>query len=231
MRSSDHLWIVVPIMRCVSDSGVDSLLHEFGARFKGRLALICTKIDDSMKSSSFKDQYPHAAKKLDKIERFLKEAQMKDRRQDEQDLANYRLKFMVNERNQDIANEIYQNRSEHFEEGENGPVFFVSNEHYMWLKGYRESGTGQNLAQLDAATTGIPAVRRYALTIPAQSMWLTLMSHTQHTSTALLKSAAIWSARTNAEHGAELKRIRENSAKVSTIISSFILHTNTHSGH
>lgn len=230
MRSSDHLWIAVPITRCVSDSGVDSILCEFGDRFKGRLAMICTKIDDSMRSDSFKEQYPHAAKKLDKIERYLKEAQMKGSRQEEQDSANYRLKFMINERNQDVANEIYQTKSEHFEEGDDGPVFFVSNEHYMWLKGYRDSGTVQDLAQLDAAMTGIPALRKYALSIPAQDMWLTFMAHIQHNSTAFLKSTAIWAARTNADHGAELNRIKKKSIKASADISLVALYTNIKSG-
>jgi hypothetical protein len=30
MRSSDHLWIVVSIMRCISDTRVDNTLYEFG---------------------------------------------------------------------------------------------------------------------------------------------------------------------------------------------------------
>jgi len=230
MRSSDHLWIVVPITRCVSDSGVDSILCEFGDRFKGRLAMICTKIDDSMRSDSFKDQYPHATKRLDKIDKHLKEAQMEGSRREERDLANYRLKFMVNERSQDIANEIYQKKSEYFEEGDNGPVFFVSNEHYMWLKGYRDSGTGQDLAQLDAAMTGIPDLRGYALAIPAQDMWLTFMAHIQYNSTAFLKSTAIWAARINADHGSELNRIKKKSTKASPNISSVALHTDTHLG-
>jgi hypothetical protein len=231
IRSSDHLWIVVPVMRCVSDTGVDSILCEFGDRFEGRLAMICTKIDDSMRSSSFKDQYPHMSRRLEKIEKLLKEAQMNGSRADEENFANLRLKLMIKERSKDIANEIYERRSDHFVKGENGPVFFVSNEHYMWLKGYKEPGTGQDLAQLDAAMTGIPALRRYALSIPAQNMWLTFMAHVQHTSTTFLKSAAIWAARTSADHGAELKRIKKKSTMVSTNISSVDLHANNHIGH
>ena len=216
MRSSDHLWIVVPVMRCVSDTGVDSVLYEFGERFKGRLAMICTKIDDSMRSGSFKDQYPHRAKRLDKIERALKEAQMLGNGPDEENFANARLKFMVNVRNYEVAKEIYEKKSEYFEKSENGPVFFGSNEHYIWLKGYKESSTSQDMAQLDAATTGIPALRKYALSIPSQDMWLTFMAHIQHTSMAFQKSIAIWAARTSADHGAELKRIKQKSRKGST---------------
>lgn len=215
MRSSDHLWIVVPIMRCVSDSGVDSVLHEFGDRFAGRLAMICTKIDDGMKSCSFKVQYPDEAKKMDAIDKRLEEAQLNGNASDEEKLTNLRLKYMVRTRNRDIAKRIYDKRSEHFEKGENGPIFFVSNEHYHWLKGYKRSGTGHNLEQLDPAMTGIPALRRYALSIPAQEVWSVFTTHIQHTSIAFMKSLAIWAARTSADRGDELKRIREKSTMAS----------------
>jgi len=216
MRSSDHLWIVVPIMRCVSDSGVDSVLHEFGDRFAGRLAMICTKIDDSMESCSFKIQYPGEAKRMEAIDNQLREVQLKGNASEEEKLTNFRLKYMVRIRSRDIANRIYEKRSEHFERGENGPVFFVSNAHYHWLKGYRGSAMGQNLAQLDPATTGIPTLRKHALSIPAQEMWSVFMNHIQHTTVAFTKSLAIWAARTSADRGDELKRIKEKSTKAST---------------
>lgn len=219
MRSSDYLWIVVPVMRCISDTGVNSVLYEFGERFAGRLAMICTKTDDSMKSSSFKVQYPHAEKKLNKVEKHLEEAQVNGSRLDQENYTNLRLKFMVCIRNHEVAKKIYEKRSEHFNKCENGPIFFVSNEHYTRLKGYKESGNEQVLAQLDAATTGIPALRKYALSIPAQGMWLTLMTHIQHTSIAFMKSLAIWAARTSADHGDELQGIKEKSTKASTNVS------------
>jgi hypothetical protein len=231
IRSSDYLWIVVPIMRCVSDTGVDSVLYEFGERFKGRLAMICTRIDDSMKSGSFKEQYPQFAKKLDRIEKGLREAQTKGNRADEENIANYRLKFMVQTRSNDVASEIYEKKSEYFQEGEDGPVFFVSNEHYAWLKGYRESGTEQVLPQLDAVSTGIPGLRRYALSVPAPHLWLTLMAHIQHNSIACMKSTAIWAARTSADHGAQLRKIKQKSAKVCTNASWIGLLTDDNLGH
>ena len=64
--------------------------------------------------------------------------------------------------------------------------------------------------------TGVPALRRYALSIPAQSMWLALMNHIQHTSIAFMKSLAIWAARTSADHGDALQKIKEKSTQVST---------------
>jgi hypothetical protein len=204
IRSSDYLWIVVSVLRCVSDTGVDSILYEFGDRFKGRLAMICTKIDDSMRSGSFKDQYPHAVRRLDKIDKCLREAQNNGSRPDEENFANLRLKFMIQTRSHEIAKEIYEKKSEYFSKGGDDPVFFVSNEHYMWLQGYRESGTEQILLQLDAAMTGIPALRRYALSIPSRDLWLTFMTHIEYTSIACMKSIAIWAARTNADHGAKL---------------------------
>jgi hypothetical protein len=203
-------------MRCVSDTGVNSFLCEFGERFTGRLAMICTKVDDGMRSGTFKDRYRHAAKKLDQIEKRLKEAHVNGNEPDEEKLTNCRLKFMVQTRNQEIARELYARKPKYFKKDRNDPVFFVSNEHYTWLKGYRESGTGRDLVQLDAATTGVPALRKYALSIPAQEMWSISMAHIQHTIIAFMNSLAIWAARTSADHGDELKRIREKSTKAST---------------
>jgi hypothetical protein len=216
MRSSDHLWIVVSIMRCISDTRVDSILYEFGERFAGRLAMICTKIDDRMKSSSFKEKYPHAGTKLDNIEKLLKRAQASGNRTEEEKMIDYRFRFMMVTRNRKIATDIYEGKSEYLEKGEYGPVFFVSNEHYTRLKGYRESGSEQAPVQLSPAMTGIPAVRRYALSLPAQNMWLTLMTHIQHTSITFMKSLAIWAARTSADHGDELQKIKEKSTKASS---------------
>lgn len=227
-------------MRCVSDTGVDSILFEYGERFKGSLALICTKVDDKMSCEAFKDEYPQAANRMEKLERGLKEAktnyfrakaqlrvatkpstieerngEVERRREIYQKWADARLKFMVLKRNQKVAHQIYEKKSEYFVESQNGPVFFVSNEHYMWLKGFKESSTEDVSAQLSAEATGIPALRASALSVPAKDMWATLMTHIQHTGVAFIKSLTIWAARTGADDGDRLKSIKENSSKAS----------------
>ncbi|KAG9698657.1 hypothetical protein KCU95_g2420, partial [Aureobasidium melanogenum] len=238
LRNCDALWIVAPVQRCVSDTGVDSILFEYGERFAGRLILICTKIDDRMSCETFKDEYPQAAKPMEKCETAFKEAKtnyskakaqlnrvtkeitIEERnaevercREKYQKIADVRLKFMVSKRNQKVTQQIYEKKSEYFTKCDNGPVFFVSNEHYMWLKGFKDSGMEDVSAQLSAEMTGIPALRAYALSIPAKDMWSTLMAHIQHTGVTSMTSLAIWAARTGADNGDSLERIRENSTK------------------
>ncbi|THX17187.1 hypothetical protein D6D13_01030 [Aureobasidium pullulans] len=237
IRSSDYLWIVAPIGRCVTDTTVDTILFEFGERFAGRLAIICTKIDDKMTSGMFMQEYQTEVQNMEKIERAFKEAKedlskakalfrqaskpstIEERNKEVEvcqerygKLANIRLRFMVRTRNRKIADMIYEDKSEYLEEGVNGPVFFVSNEHYMWLKGYKESET-EAPEQLDAYATGIPGLRTYALSIPAQEMWLTFLSHIRHTSIGFTKALRIWATKTGADDGDGLLRIKEKSLK------------------
>ncbi|KAG9638433.1 hypothetical protein KCU95_g8610, partial [Aureobasidium melanogenum] len=214
--SSDHLWIVAPIARCVSDTVVDSVLCEFGERFKGCLAIVGTKVDDPMTSTLFKHRYRKAAKRLDKIEKSLAEAEANGCQEEVERLTNVRLRFMVRTRNHEIAKDIYESKSEYFEKSEYGPVFFVSNERYMWLKGYKESGIKEAATQFSAELTGIPALREYALSIPVQEMWLTFMTYIQHTIVTFMKSLAIWAARTSADQGKKLRSIKERSMKASS---------------
>ncbi|KAK6001507.1 hypothetical protein QM012_002838 [Aureobasidium pullulans] len=248
LRDSDELWVVTAVGRCISDTTVDHILCEFGERFAGHLTMICTKIDDPMKSDAFKAEYPNAAKKLERIEKAYKEAnedytdakaqvraatrpstlekrniKVETCRQEKERLANIRLNFMVRTRNHMIAKQIYEDKSEFFEEDVGCSVFFVSNEHYMWLKGYKESGGEDALPQLSVELTGILALREHALSIPAQSMWLNLMSHIQHTNIAFMKSLAIWAARTGADYGDELRSINEKSTKgIDQYISAYV---------
>ncbi|KAG9518018.1 hypothetical protein KCU93_g8524, partial [Aureobasidium melanogenum] len=238
LRNCDFLWIIAPVQRCISDTGVDSILFEYGERFAGRLALICTKIDDRMSCEAFKDEYPQAAKQMEKFEKALKEAktnyfkakaqlgrvtkpstleelnaEVERCRERYQKVVDARLRFMVLKRNQKVAQQIYEKKSEYFVRCENGPVFFVSNEHYMWLKGFKDSATEDVSAQLSAEMTGIPALRAYALSIPAKDLWSTLMAHIQHAGVTSMRSLAIWAARTGADNGDKLKTIKENSTK------------------
>lgn len=53
IRGSDYLWIVAPIARCATDTGVDDMFYEFGDRFSGRITFVYTRIDDAMKPADF----------------------------------------------------------------------------------------------------------------------------------------------------------------------------------
>lgn len=240
IRSSDHLWIVAPVGRCVSDTTVNCILFEFGERFAGRLAIVCTKIDDRMRYSQFIQEYPSAAKEMENIEGAYKQAKtnfseakarargvtrqstIRERnaevercRQIYDKALNFRLQFMTQTRNETVEKQLYRDKPEYLEQGEKGRVYFVSNEHYSWLKGCKEA-VNDTLEQLSAEMTGVPALRNHALSIPAQDMWLTFMAHIRHTSVAFVKSLTIWAARTRADSGDKLMSIKEKSMEAST---------------
>lgn len=240
VRSSDHLWIVAPVGRCVSDTTVNFILFEFGERFAGRLAIICTKIDDRMRYSQFIQEYPSAAEEMAKVERAYKQAKanfseakarargvtrqstIQERsgevercRQRYEKALNTRLEFMTQTRNDTVKNQLYRDKSEYLQQGEKGRVYFVSNEHYLWLKGFKDP-VNATLEQLSAESTGVPDLRSHALSIPAQDMWSTFMTHILHTSVAFVKSLTIWTARTRADSGDKLTSVKEKSMKAST---------------
>lgn len=242
IRSSDHLWVVAPVGRCVSDTTVNHILFEFGERFAGRLAIVCTKIDDRMRYAQFMQEYPSAAKEMEQIERAYKQAKtnfseakarargvtkhstIQERngevercRERYEKALNLRLEFMTQTRNEMVKRQLHRDKSEYLQQGEKGRVYFVSNEHYLWLKGFKDP-VNATLEQLSAEMTGVPALRDHALSIPAQDMWLTFMAHIRHTSVAFVKSLTIWAARTRADSGDKLMSIKEESLKVSTKI-------------
>lgn len=239
IRSSDHLWVVAPIGRCVSDTTLDSILFEFGERFAGRLAIICTRIDETMRLSTFVQEYQDAAEEVEQIDKVYKTAresfskakalarsarkpstiatrtrEVEVCRQRYETGLNDRLHFMVRTRNDEVAKRLYQEKSEYLQDGKTGRIFFASNQHYMWLKGFKDSGSDA-MGQLSAEMTGILDLRRYALSIPAQDMWSTFMAHIRHTSVAFMKSLTIWAARTSVDSGDELTSIKKKSSKAS----------------
>lgn len=48
IKLCDHLWVVAPIKRVVDDGSVYNILSQYGQRFKGKVAVICTHADESV---------------------------------------------------------------------------------------------------------------------------------------------------------------------------------------
>jgi hypothetical protein len=239
LLSSDYLWIVAPIGRSATDTGVDSLLYEYGNRFEGRVAIVCTKIDDPMSFVSFALEYQMDARPVKQIQLLSKRAKeqfseakaslrramaVATRRQRSREvercriryhtLLHRRLEMMVQVRNQKVTNLIYTEEADRLKKGDIDLVYCVSNKHYMWLKGYREAGQ-EHAPQLTALMTGIPSLRKYGLTIPAQEIWSTYMAHVKHTSNAFVKALRIWATRTTKDNSGGLSILRAKSAEVS----------------
>ncbi|THY52549.1 hypothetical protein D6C90_08230 [Aureobasidium pullulans] len=235
--SSDYLWIVAPIARLATDTSVDALLYEYGNRFEGRLAVVCTKIDDPMVAQSFSQEYQDAAKPSMRLEGRIKKAKEqhnnakaslrsaralatrreRGRRVDQcrarfQKLLNQRLEMMVEVRNKKVTALLYAEKADRLKKKDVDLVYCVSNKHYAWLKGYKDAGQ-EDAAQLSAVMTGIPRLRQYALTIPSHEIWSTFMNHIKHTSNGFVKALRIWATRTTKDNSTGLSGIREKSAE------------------
>ncbi|KAH0275519.1 hypothetical protein KCU91_g4501, partial [Aureobasidium melanogenum] len=217
---SDHLWIVSPIGRCATDTSVDSLLHEFGDRFKGRLAIICTKTDDPMTFQSFAHEYQEDAKPCKKLDDKTKKAktdlsnanaalrratalatrQERSRvvehcRRKYERLLHMRLEVMVQVRNRKVTSLIMAEKADRIQGEAASLIFPVSNRHYSWLKGYKDGGNEAS-PQLSAEMTGIPKLRAHALSIVAKEVWTTFMTHVRFKVVAFVTALRAWATAT-----------------------------------
>lgn len=217
---SDHLWIVSPIGRCATDTTVDSLIYEFGDRFKDRLAIICTKTDDPMTFQSFAQEYQKDAKPYKKLDDDTNKAKtelsaarkalrnatalatLEERgrvvehcRKRYENLLHVRLEKMVQVRNRKVTALIMTEKADSIQGEANSLIFTVSNRHYSWLKGYKDGGN-EHSPQLSAEMTGIPKLRAHALSIVAKEVWTTFITHIRHKVVAFVTALKAWATAT-----------------------------------
>ncbi|THW49108.1 hypothetical protein D6D21_02616 [Aureobasidium pullulans] len=235
IRGSDYLWIVAPIARCATDTGVDDMFYEFGDRFSGRITFVYTRIDDAMKPADFYREYQKEAQPLVKLNerltkasselsqakqaanRVVKQASIDERTaivercQAKYNKLNQRCtEFMVSTRNRKITEMIYSEKAEYLKKGETESVYPVSSRHYAWLKGYKESNQ-ENVVQLSPEMTGIPRLRKHALRIPAPDMWSTIVAHIKGTSVGFIKALRIWATKNGSENDNGMSDLRKKS--------------------
>lgn len=239
IRGSDYLWIVAPIARCATDTGVDDMFYEFGDRFSGRITFVYTRIDDAMKPADFHREYQKEAQPLVKLNerltkasselsqakqaanRVVKQASIDERTaivercQAKYNKLNQRCtEFMVSTRNRKITEMIYSEKAEYLKKGETESIYPVSSRHYAWLKGYKESNQ-ENVVQLSPEMTGIPRLRKHALRIPAPDMWSTIVAHIKGTSVGFIKALRIWATKNGSENDNGMSDLRKKSLMVS----------------
>jgi hypothetical protein len=235
--TSDYSWIVSPIGRCATDTSVDDLLYQVGDRFKGSLAIICTKIDDPMTFQSFAQEYKEDAKPCKKLHEKTKKARsdlsaankarkVKNptlRREREKIYENCRAKYekllhallemMVQVRNRNVTKLIMAEKADRIQGEANSLIFPVSNRHYSWLKGYKD-GADEVSAQLSAEMTGIPRLRAYALSLVAKEVWPTFMTHIHHKVVAFVTALKAWANATRRSNDSEVSDAHEKYVKV-----------------
>lgn len=230
---------MAPIARCVTDDSVDTILCNYGERFADRLALICTKIDDSMECVDFAREYEDDAEPMrefkerrDTARKALTQAKAAAKRasdlstiqsrhaQVQKCQAEYEKRsrnlfhFMITTRNRRVVDAIYDQKSEHLSRHARS-VFPVSSKQYSWLKGFKGEGNESELT-FKPSLTGIPALRKYALSIPAQEMWSTDMTHIQHAIVGCIKASIIWTNNSARDESTLTSDVHHKTRKVNT---------------
>lgn len=215
---------------------MDSLLYEFGDRFKGRLAIVCTKTDDPMTFQSFAQEYKQDAKSCKKIDDKTKKAKsdlsaankafkkiknptlraerekvVEICRKKHEKLLHARLEMMVQVRNRKVTELILAEKAEYIQGNASSLIFPVSNRHYTWLKGYKDNEVS---AQLSAEMTGIPGLRAYALSLVAKEVWTTFMTHIHHKVVAFVTALKAWANATRRSNDSDVSGAHEKYVKV-----------------
>ena len=238
LLTSDYFWIVSPIGRCATDTSVDNLMYEFGDRFKGRLAIICTKTDDPMTFQSFAQEYQEDAKPCKKLEAKTKKAKsemsaakaafkratnpttrqerskaVEDSRAKYERLLHARLNTMVRIRNRKVTTLIMSEKADRLQDGAKDLVYPVSNKHYSWLKGFKDGGN-EDAPQLSPEMTGIPKLRAYALSIVSQEIWATFITHIRHKVVSFIMALKAWANATSRGNNSGISDALNKSMKV-----------------
>jgi hypothetical protein len=236
--TSDYVWIVSPIGRCATDTSVDDSLYEYGDRFKDRLAIICTKIDDPMTFQSFAQEYKEDAKPCKKLDDRTKRAKsdltaankackriknptlrqerekvVETCRAKYEKLLHARLEMMVQVRNRKVTKLIMAEKADYIQGEATSLIYPVSNRHYSWLKGYKD-GCDEGSAQLSAEMTGIPRLRAYALSLVAKEVWTTFMTHIHHNVVAFVTALKAWANATRRSNDSEVSDAHEKYVEV-----------------
>ncbi|GAB1732998.1 hypothetical protein NU195Hw_Modified_455t1 [Hortaea werneckii] len=130
-----------------------------------------------------------------------------------------RFELLVNARNEYTIRRLQEEKSEHLPEGTTLPVFCVSNAHYSSLKGARAIKG----PRLDAAMTGIPALRAYVLDISAPELSRTYDAYVNHRLTVFMKGLALWAKSYNVEGGEQLlAAVKKPQGQVSGLIDQYV---------
>lgn len=163
-------------------------------QLQNQISLLKTKITSRKQAQDT----PKRAAKLSKLNSDLQEAI-----DEKSDIDNARWYAVVKTRNDDVTVKLQDALKGHLPEGQQLPMFFVSNQHYSTLKGVEEAGK----FQLDAEATGIPSLRRYALGLAAPGLLRSLEDYTHHQFTVFFEGVYLWVIREYVQGAKALKAI------------------------
>ncbi|KAI5258691.1 hypothetical protein E4T42_00556 [Aureobasidium subglaciale] len=212
----DHLWIVTPIKRCIDNKTVQTLLDDYGERFKGHTTIVCTHTDETGNLDELAREYKKFAKPYLQVKKQVAESERQMRssengsrglfeqdnlRQAHQSLLNQQLETVVWMRNVAVRQMLHEKKKDYVPAGEPVTIYCISNKHYNWLKGYKERSKASE-AQLGPEATEVPALRRHALGLASADVWANFERHISHSIVGFIERLHIWasSVRMSGQH-------------------------------
>jgi hypothetical protein len=221
IRKCQALWYVADVARICDDPILEETMSNYSERFRGKFAIIATKIDCGLTLALAKDMqnkgqsvrdYFEAKEAIDYYQTRLREVKnliktatgaVKSRLRDERDELEEDLKAeetkrtdcLVDARNTVIASRLKQDKEKHLARGEILPIHFVSNPQYdMHVE--REEEQSSTFKFGNIRDTGIPGLREYALVLAAPSVWEAYAEHLMFKVRVLFNGVHGWAQET-----------------------------------
>lgn len=221
------LWYVVAVGRVCTDDNLERTISIYAERFPGTLAVVVSKIDQGvgdgialaadMRSKGqsvgdFNELTREKARLEESIARYKTQLKKKldpGRRnhvRDEKErlereveaLEARRFEAVVDARNSYVSTRLKREKQKHIPAGHILPVYCISNTEYM---AHKNIGAKQ---QMSVESTGIPALRAFALALAAPAVWRATEDHLSHKIPVLFRGAQLWAQNTPANHNADL---------------------------
>ncbi|KAF2478666.1 hypothetical protein BDY17DRAFT_56323 [Neohortaea acidophila] len=225
IKSCDCVWIVSRIDRVVDDDTALRLLSTYGRVFKGSVAVICTRSDDNIANEqqqlaedlqsrgqdmarfqqitinlkTIETQIAQAKSKLrtaraSGAQAVTKNAEVVRLKAASVSLKRQRLASLVQARNAWVTEQLQEKAQHNLPAGDVLQVFCVSNSHYAAARGLvKHEGL-----TLEAAATGVPALRAFALTLPASKLLRELDDYKSNLF-VFLKNLELWVSKSSVE--------------------------------
>lgn len=230
LRECDALWIVHKIDRIVTEKSVDTLFNTYKERFANRIAVICTRAEDGIddiqgmktladlyrKRGQNMDAFDNLCSQLSDLNRRIKSLSPRKKRAGQQQAEPRELSAELSAARDGITtittqcfavvvkarNAFVRGRLQEKHAGLQ--VFCVSNSHY------RDSCKDvQKNNLLSITDSGVPALRDYALTLPADAIWNHLQAYVSGRFQVLLRGLAWWADPKPIQNSAELIKISD----------------------
>lgn len=208
---------MVPVERLCTDPDLEYAISNYLRRFPDTLALVVTMIDHNVpdalaydlrnnQGQSIGNFETHQAsikeysKRLDLVHRKLRRKGLnpteKNNLRGKEDALNIsieelkieKLECIVKARNSHIKSSLERDTAKYLFEGASLPIFFVSNHDYAFHKG----ASDKSGPILRVESTGIPALRSYALHLAAPSVWDNHMETLAHKTKVLFNGVHGW---------------------------------------